>query len=341
MITLCTVLGLLAPTPLAEPAPTAQDFGVVAFPVVAYAPETSGILALAGVLFLPSEGPRPSSVKLTAVYTLNEQAAVVLDPSLSFGNGDWELEGRISAIRWRFPFQGFDGQAPRQWYGQPAFSGNVVFSRRLLDNVYLGVGGSLNLTEIDQETPLPADLHGLEGGTMIGGAVEVRYDSRDHPLTPTRGQRYLARFEGRPPFASDFPHNRLTTEARAFFGDGRHVFGVQAMWYGIIGDAPFYALNTFGGQVELRGVFRDRFRNHHSTFAQAEYRSPVLWWRVGVAGFGGMGATFGPLGPLATSWAGGGGLRVLISKERRINLRIDGALARDEQGAYLNLGEAF
>lgn len=331
---------LLAPSTEA-PATAEEEFGVVAFPVVAYAPETSGLLALAAVLFLPSDGPRPSSARLTAVYTLNDQAAIVLDPSLAFAGGDWELEGRVSAIRWRFPFQGFDGQAPRRWYRQPALSAEAVFSRRLFGNVYAGLGGSLSLTAIEQEDPLPADLRGLGGGTMIGGIAELRYDSRDHPITATRGQRLLARFEGRPPFASDFAYNRVTTEARAFFGDGRHVLAVQAMWYGIYGAAPFFALNTFGGQAEMRGVFRDRFRNHHSSFVQAEYRSPPVWWRLGVAGFGGAGATFGPLGPFSASWAAGGGLRVLLSEKRRLSLRIDGALARDEQGAYLNLGEAF
>ena len=39
--------------------------------------------------------------------------------------------------------------------------------------------------------------------------------------------------------------------------------------------------------------------------------------------------------------AGGGGVRVRLSESRRINLRVDAALARGEHGAYLGLGEAF
>ncbi|MCA9542773.1 MAG: hypothetical protein KC613_00230 [Myxococcales bacterium] len=340
---LCALAALLAPVgppPEAEPPP--EEFGVVGFPLIAYAPETSALAALVGVVFLPGSGPRPSSARLTAVYTLQHQAAVVFDPTLSFADGDWEVEGRVSAIRWRFPFQGFDGQAPRRWYTQPAFSAEMVISRRILGNFYAGVGGSYSLTEIDfGRRPPPQGLRGLEGGSMGGASAELRYDSRDHQLTPTRGMRYLARFEGRPPFASDFPHNRVTTEARAFFGDGRHVLGLQAMWYGIWGDAPFFNLNTFGGQSEMRGVFRDRYRNTHSAFAQAEYRSPPVYWRVGFAGFGGVAATFGELGPFTPTWSLGAGVRVLLSEARKINLRVDGALARGEHGAYLGLGEAF
>lgn len=341
MTTLLMLAALLAPAGEAVEAQPEHDFGAVGFPVIAYSPETSGLLAAVGIVFLPGDGPRPSSARLTAVYTLNEQTAIVLDPSLVLADGDWEVEGRMSFIRWRFPFQGFDGQAPRVWYRQPAISMNLIFSRRLIPNVYLGAGGSLSFVEIEPEERLPADLIGLGGGSMGGGTVELRYDSRDHPVTPRRGQRFVARFEGRPPLLSDFAHNRVTTEARAFFGDGRHVFGVQAMWYGIYGEAPFYALNTVGGQVEMRGVFRDRYRNHHSTFVQAEYRSPPIWWRFSTAAFAGAAATFGPLGPFTSTWSAGAGLRVLLSEKRRINLRIDGALARGEHGAYLNLGEAF
>lgn len=326
--------------PVAAPIPE-RAFGVVAFPVIAYAPETSGLLALVGVVFLPGKGPRPSSIRLTSGYTLNSQAALVLDPSVSLADGDWEIEGRVSLIDWRFPFQGFDGQSRRVWFGQPAFSSTFVFSRRLAPSVYVGVGGSYSLTDINPEEPLPPTLLGLDGGMMAGAIVETRYDSRDHPLTPRKGQRLLARFEARPDFMSDFAHNRVTAEARAFFGDGQHVFGVQAMWYGIYGDAPFFNLSTFGGQVEMRGVFRDRFRNHHSTFVQGEYRSPVLWWRMSFTGFAGAAATFGPLGPFTPTWSSGAGIRVLLSAQRRLNLRIDGAISRDELGAYLGLGEAF
>lgn len=342
-ILLPLLAALLAPVvqPPEPPPMTERDFGVVAFPVIAYAPETSGLLALVGVVFLPGNGPRPSSMRLTAGYTLNNQSALVLDPSLSFAGGDWEVEGRISLIDWRFPFQGFDGQARRTWYGQPAFSSALVLSRRLRPNVYVGVGGSYNVTGINPEDPLAPTLLGLDGGTMGGAILEMRYDSRDHPLTPRKGQRFLTRFEARPTFMSDFAHNRVTAEARAFFGDGQHVVGVQAMWYGIYGDAPFYNLNTFGGQVEMRGVFRDRFRNHHSTFVQAEYRSPLAWWRMSFTGFVGAAATFGPLGPFTPTWSSGAGLRVLLSAQRRLNLRIDGAVSRDDVGAYLGLGEAF
>ena len=64
----------------AAPAGHVHDYGGVGFPIVAYTPETSGLVALVGLGFFPGGGARPSSIRLTSLYTLNNQAAIVLDP---------------------------------------------------------------------------------------------------------------------------------------------------------------------------------------------------------------------------------------------------------------------
>jgi len=77
--------------------------------------------------------------------------------------------------------------------------------------------------------------------------------------------------------------------------------------------------------------------------AQAEYRVPV-WGPVGVALFGSAGQVLGSWGdfrPADLHYAGGGGVRVRLSRAERVSVRIDVGFGPNESGVYFALGEAF
>src|SRR5260370_20298079 len=105
------------------------------------------------------------------------------------------------------------------------------------------------------------------------------------------------------------------------------------MGCGVTGDPiPFFELCQFGMMGDLRGYQLGRYRDRTMFATQAEWRV-TLWRRFGATVFGGV-------GEVAPKWSGydaenllpsaGLGLRYNLSKQRRINLRLD--LAHNKTG---------
>jgi hypothetical protein len=77
---------------------------------------------------------------------------------------------------------------------------------------------------------------------------------------------------------------------------------------------------------------------------QGEYRSP-LWWRFGLALFGGISKVYPSIDVISVSHLKpnyGFGLRVLTDTKENINLRLDYAMGAEGQGGfYVYFGESF
>jgi hypothetical protein len=69
-----------------------------------------------------------------------------------------------------------------------------------------------------------------------------------------------------------------------------------------------------------------------------------VWGPLGVALFGSAGQVLrsgGDFRPGDQHYAGGGGVRVRLSRAERVSLRIDVGFGPNESGVYFALGEAF
>ena len=98
-----------------------------------------------------------------------------------------------------------------------------------------------------------------------------------------------------------------------------------------------------GGNQIMRGYYQGRFRDNNQVALQAEYRRQVIPW----LGF----VLFGSVGDVAASVdrfdlgdfkaAGGAGVRLMIDKKDRINIRFDYGLGRDTSGFYFAFAESF
>ena len=93
----------------------------------------------------------------------------------------------------------------------------------------------------------------------------------------------------------------------------------------------------------MRGYYEGRYRDRQYLAGQAEYRFP-LWWRIGGAAFAGMGDVAPDLGSFTFSSlkpSYGLGLRFMINKEEKVNIRLDYAWGKETSGFYLEITEAF
>ena len=99
-----------------------------------------------------------------------------------------------------------------------------------------------------------------------------------------------------------------------------------------------------GGTRRMRGYFEGRFRDRNMLMAQAEYRRE-LGWNFGIAVFTGFGVVASELHEFefpTIKPSAGLGLRYQLSKDEKINLRLDYGIGEGgSSGVYLTIGEAF
>ena len=93
----------------------------------------------------------------------------------------------------------------------------------------------------------------------------------------------------------------------------------------------------------MRGIYEGRYRDFSSSSGQLELRFPIVWIIGGVV-FGGIGETaedFSKYSFDQMHWAAGGGLRLMVDSEHRINIRLDYGFSKDDHTIYFGFMEAF
>jgi hypothetical protein len=109
------------------------------------------------------------------------------------------------------------------------------------------------------------------------------------------------------------------------------------------GQPPFYGECLYGSNSELRGYIGGQHIDRYMLATQAEYRL-ALPWRLGLVAFGGVGEVAPSVGRFRYDNllpAGGGGLRLKLSKKYSVNLRADIAQGRDGHTFSMGISEAF
>jgi hypothetical protein len=199
--------------------------------------------------------------------------------------------------------------------------------------------------------------------TISGVAADVLYDSRDSTINAYRGVYANLAFELHPTWLGS------SQESTLLFGEFRTYLGlsaavprnVLAFWLymqGVTsGNMPYLTLPSIGWDLNGttgRGYIQGRFRGTGEVYAEAEWR-----FRITDGGFLG-GAVFanietfsrpeGSYGGTNTPPvnlfevvrpAGGVGLRFMMSRESRSNIRLDVAGGYNSFAVYFGSGEAF
>ncbi len=326
-----------------------------ALPAVFYNPETNLGFGVAGIYAFNFRGDspdaRPSSVQTVLAYTLNNQLLVNFPFTLFLGDGDYYTYGEVGYYRYIYQFFGVGNAVTDE--DEETYSVNfprirLTAFKQVLPKWYVGLRywfDDYRIVEIQEEGLLDANnITGSQGGVISGPGVATLFDTRDNVFYPSDGwyietllQRN-ARWTG-----SDFNYTSVTADVRTYFlTRWNHVIALNA--YGILqsGEVPFNELALLGGSRRMRGYFEGQYREQNLLTAQVAYRAP-LFWRIGIAAFAG----YGGVGPQATDalqnlrYAVGGGLRFMLDRKRKINVRIDAGFGKNTTGYYLTIGEAF
>jgi hypothetical protein len=323
-----------------------------------------GVAPVAAYVFYPSQSDRvsqPSTLALAGIYTSTKTYGLGLGGTFNLKNDEYRLTFLVGGAKARYEFFGIGESAGKTgtsvWLSQRGHAVLLQGLRRIKWNIFGGLRFSQRQIKATSETtlgdvfanlsPLPPikdELNLAITSTALG--VRLQRDTRNDMFYPTSGSR----IDGRADFfgtylGSTFTFQFYQFEANKYLRMGkRQTVALRGMGCGVTGNRiPFFELCQFGMLGDLRGYQAGRFRDRTMFAMQAEWRV-VLWKRLGAAAFGGA-------GEVAPRWSayslhdllpsGGSGLRFNLSKQRRINLRLDLAYSKTGGSWSMGVGEAF
>ena len=328
-------------------------------PFFNYSPETRFGFGL-GMVFNwdyknAAEGTNSSLAQSFLYFTQNRQIDWTSVFEIFTNENRFFISARIGYQKFPQYYYGVGNEL--SFEGRESFSFQQVYvdikSRiKVKKGLYLGIDYYIN-TNYDlewQEGSLyenDSSLYGTQGYLISGLGPEVVFDNRDYPFNPTKGAFISASvlfFED--VLGSEFAYTYYQIDARKYFLiNKKRRWVLAANLYGLFGkgDVPFNRLPALGGPQIMRGYYSGRFRDHNYIAAQVEWRMP-LWRFIGLTAWAGTGQVADSFDQF--SWTGfkpnlGVGLRLMIDKRSKLNVRADEGFGTNTSGFYLKINEAF
>ena len=324
------------------------------YPIAFFTPETRWGFGAAGVYnFFPGENKsiRPSQLQVGGAYTLNKQLLSFCFYNIFLDNDKQNLYGEIAYYDYFYQYYGIGNKtnfSDEELYAAKFPRLQVNYLRKLKSNFYLGGFyhfDQYKITEIEQDGFIDNTfLTGKEGSIISRLGLLARYDSRDNIFYPTKGIFSTIELGANTKLLGASTDYQVATFDISFYQSIKKQVFAFNFWTGKqFGEVPFQDLLALGGGKKARGIIKGRFRDEQVLLFQTEYRFPIYKRFSGTA-FSSVGNVFGISGkafqdPWKINY--GVGLRFLLDKKNKTNLRVDFALGSDEGAFYFTVNEAF
>jgi len=324
-------------------------------PVVSFSTETSWVFGLAkfNAFALNKKDSLSQASSVSEVIGVSFNGQMYLDINAVF---HWNEN--INIGEFTFGLEKF----PRQFWGvgndiDPDSSALVTksfldvsptYKRMVLPNFYIGL--SYNYYNVfDIKYTIDSIHHakayrGYDGGLNSGFGAILSYDTRDNIYNASKGMfiQFESDFYSKT-FGSDFVFNRYKLDIRKYHPLGSFTFAYQLVTESNFGDVPIYSKSMMGGSYRMRGYYEGQYRDNVIIDGQFEIRKH-LFWLIGVTGFIGIGQvapTYGDFNKDNFRMAAGGGLRLMVDKVHKTNLRFDMGFGINTFTFFFGFSEAF
>ena len=301
----------------------------------------------------------PSMASVIGLYSTNK-SYVLLGSARLFWNEDRNRASIAfgpTRVNYDFVYETDEGQDIQLVYSELRNFIVLEYSRKIIGDFYLGVlylGTQTNYRfnegtdEQNEFTKRFFEENDIKDNFISSLGLNVSFDNRDYVYYPTSGASFSIRPKVfRSWLGSD--NDYLDTDFNATYFRSwtfRNVLGISLAGGIASGDVPFDGYQTYGTRNNLRGYPGGKYRGKNMVALQAEYRR-IIHNRWGAVAFAGTGSVWGndqEEESFERSWlpSAGIGARYMVSKEKRINIRLDYALGVDgNQGLYFGIMEAF
>lgn len=195
----------------------------------------------------------------------------------------------------------------------------------------------------DPQSPLLEDVAWRDGGRLLGLSTVLQRDTRNTPDWPSAGHLVTLELNAALTDANTWPLGVIvaTTAYRALHPRLIWAGGLQLQ--AATANSPFLIMPELSGTQWMRGLRGGQYRHYTTAAMQSELRTELSprWAAVGFTHLGQVGADPQAWFDSAWKWGGGLGLRFSVSRERRLNLRLDYGVVDGRSGMIISFGEAF
>lgn len=319
---------------------------VIPIPTLGYEPETLfhfGAVALFTFDLYHDSLTRTSNAKVEFNYTLRNQLILETEWSYFFREEQWFSQGLLHFSKFPDYYYGVGSATP--------IENELLFETNRIDlegGVYYNLGRRrftgggfryLNYSNLNSDSQIKFDE--LVDRQNVGLSLSFFIDRRNSLLSASKGS--LLRLDTEYNFSKS-DYLRMKFDARKYLSiSSGFVFAGRFYNQFTFGTPTFYDYAVLGGDDFVRGYFYGRYRDKHLTTFQGEIRTPLLW-RLGLSFIAGVSSLYDQPSAISTAIRPnyGLGLRFLVDKEDRINLRFDYVLGNQQNsGFYISFGESF
>ncbi len=320
---------------------------VLPLPAFGYSPETKtfiGVVTLFAFNFYNDSTTRTSNAKFEVNYTWNKQFILECEWNYFLKQEKWFTKGQVHYSQYPDLYYGIGSNTPES--NKLIFNSNrFILGVFVLKKIGTGLFTGLNVRYIEY-TKLAADsgitYPELAGESTCGIGVSLIKDTRNNLLTPLKGVYVFFNASYNSARSS---YGKISLDLRYYkTWKSKYTLAFRFINDFTVGTPPFYDYAYLGGDKFVRGYYYGRYRDNCLTSLQAEFRLPVVW-RFGLAAFGGLSDIYHDPGRItfeSYKYNIGLGLRFLIDRKEKTNLRFDYAIGQGENnGFYVSFGESF
>jgi len=323
--------------------------------VLFYTPETRFGFGAAGICTFnfkkdSANAPR-SSFNLGFAYTQNHQVLFYLPYVLFLKNRRYQLYGELGYNKYTYNFYGVGNDQPKDYvekYGVEFPRLRITFLKKLTPHFYIGpryAFDNFSLFNLDTTGQLiKKDIPGSKGGYVSGFGVVSVYDNRDNIFYPSKGFfGELVVYRDDKLTGSSFNYTRIALDVTKYFSYKQNILALNLYSIYADSDVPFFQMGILGGMKKMRGFYEGRYRDNNLLVLQAEYRRH-LFWQLGFTLFADAGQVakrYDSFNDKNWRFTYGGGLRLMLDKAQKINLRMDIGIGDGKVLPYFTIGEAF
>lgn len=337
-----------------------KNFRFLPTPIVFKTPETSWGLGFgASYYFNTAKGEnnvktRSSNLQFQGVRTMRQQTITQFISEVFTAEERYYMRYFVGYRDFLDQYYGIGNttsSSNREDYRFKSWILSAIIRKNIGNNYFVGLNlrfqRMYDINAIDSGEISRNLVNGSLPNRSFGFGPEWVFDNRDNLFAPRNGRYFLASIRYYPRWNSSWEGiNAAQLEGRWFLeGPKTSVFALKAVLVQQFGPlAPFRELPQIGGDDNLRGYFRGRYRDRSMLEIQSEYRFPIWWAFRGVVFTG-----IGQVGQQPADWFNapirlsfGGGLRLVVNQKDRVTLRIDYARTATGEGAlYIGYNEAF
>ncbi len=296
---------------------------------------------------------RISVIQVLGIFSQREQNIQGIDASIYFPKEKYIFYFQSSHSYFPDKFWGIGENTKNtneEKYAFEQFNISPHLKRKCAKHLFFGLMADYqNVLKIRYASGSLFDSSTFIGKTpyyIFGIGASASYDTRNSTFWPTKGLFLQTQFTTyNKEIASDLSFNKLILEGRFFKSIfKKHVLAFQLYNQSTFGNTPYRSLATLGGANNLRGFYQGRYRDKSMASIIFEYRA-YLFWKLSATAFVGAGNVYSSLNQLPTSnlkYSFGGGLRLSILEQEKLNLRLDyGYYDNYNKGFYFTVGECF